>query len=188
MAKNNRNKLADASAQEAGTVQDWNREAARIEAAAKEKAGSRGDALAKAGKAAAADTPAGKLIREACGDAGGQALIEQPRNVLVKIPRLAVHIASGEPWCSAAGLLPDARRKEDASVPVALVNLGAGEARQKANVQAALARYPGGANAQMPAALEALAFMGVVERKPGGKRNAEYAIKRPAVANKLIPA
>lgn len=184
MAKKNDNAQTPAPA----IARNWEKEAARIEAAAKEKPGSRGDALMRAGKAAAQDTPAGKLIREACGDAGAQALIEQPRNVLAKIPTLATHIAAGTPWCSRAGLDPANRRKEDASVPVALAGLMNGEERQKANVAAALGRYPGGANAQMPAALEALAFMGVVERKPGNKRNAEYVIRKPAVANKLIPS
>lgn len=165
----------------------WAGEHARIMAAAKEKAGSRGNALQRCAEYANGDTAGGKLIREACGEAGGQALIEQPRNVLVKLPKLATCIAAKTPWCSLAGMDPNARNKEDASVAVALVGLGAGNARQKENVAQAIKRYPGGANAQMPAALEALAFLGVVDRKPGGKRNAEYAIRAPAKADALIP-
>lgn len=169
------------------TSLDWNAEGARIEAAAKEKAGSRGDALQRVGRFLAGDSAAAGLLRAACGDAGAQAVIEQPRNVLAKLPRLAACIAASTPWCSAAGLLPENRRKEDASVVIALAGLGAGNARQKENVAAALHRYPGGANAQMPAALEALAFVGIVERKVGGKRNAEYAIADQKRADALLP-
>ena len=170
-----------------GASLDWNAEGARMETAAKEKAGSRGNALDKCRQFIATDTPAAKLLRDAAGDAGAQAFIEQPRNVLAKLPRLAVHVAQGTPWCSMSALGPEGRRKEDASVVVALAGLGAGNTRQKENVAQALGRYPGGANAQMPAALEALAFVGIVERVPGSKRNADYKLIDAARAEKLMP-
>lgn len=169
------------------TALDWSAESARIEAAAKEKAGSRGDALQRVGKAMAGDTDSAKLLRDACGEAGAQAVIEQPRNVLAKLPRLAQCIAAGTAWCSASALDPTNRRKEDASIVVALASLGAGNGRQKEHVAHAMARYPGGANAQMPAALEALAFFGIVERKAGGKRNADYALADSKRADRLMP-
>lgn len=166
---------------------DWNKEVARMDSSAKDKGGSRGDALGRVAKFIGQDTPASALLRSAAGDAGAQAFIDQPRNVLAKLPKLATCIASKQPWCSAAGLSPDNRRKEDASVAIALGSLGAGDERQKGIVAAALTRYPGGANAQMPAALEACALMGIVERKPGGPRNAEYAIADSKRAALLIP-
>lgn len=88
--------------------------------------------------------------------------------MLAKLPRLATCIASQQPWCSAAALDPSATRKEDASVAIALIHLGAGNARQKMIVAEAQARYRGGASAQMPAALDACCILGVIERKPGG--------------------
>lgn len=182
MAKTNNNaKPANAA------PTDWNAEARIAEKAAKEKGGSRGDMLQKCMKAVLAQSPAGELLRATAGAAGAQAFVEQPRNVLAKLPKLAQCIAAGTPWCSRDGLAPESRRKEDASIAVALVAYGAGNSRQKEIVAHALTRYPVGANAQMPAAMEALAFFGIVERKPGGKRNADYAIRKPAVADKLIP-
>lgn len=186
MAKSTKTATAPAIAK-GQTVLDWNAESARIETAAKSKGGSWGDQVQRAGKAAADNTPAGELLRKACGDAGAQALIEQSRNVLAKLPRLAQCIAAGTPWCSAAGMGADGRRKEDASVVVALAGLGAGNSRQKEVVAHAHSRYPGGANAQMPAALEALAFFGIVKRKEGGKRNADYELRDSKRAEKLMP-
>lgn len=188
MAKITKTKPATTKPAQAATGPvDWNAESARIDAAAKSKGGSWGDQVKRAGDAAAANTPAGELLRKACGDAGAQALIEQSRNVLAKLPRLAQCIAAGTPWCSAAGMSTDGRRKEDASVVVALAGLGAGNSRQKEVVAHAAARYPGGANAQMPAALEALAFFGIVRRKEGGKRNADYELRDSKRAEKLMP-
>lgn len=167
---------------------DWTQETARMEAAAKEKGGSRGDALAKVAKAITADTPAAALMRKAAGDAGAQAFIEQPRNVLAKLQPLADCISGKRPWCDAKDLDKANARQKDASVAVALVGLGAGTERQKSVVASAINRYPGGANAQMPAALEALAFFGIVKRLPGGQRNAEYVVADEKRAALLIPS
>jgi hypothetical protein len=179
MAKNQTN-------QKPATI-DWNAEAKIAEKAAKEKGGSRGDMLQRCMKSVMGESPAGKLLRESAGAAGAQAFIESPRNVLAKLPKLAGCIAAGTAWCSESALLPENRRKEDASVAVALVAHGAGNSRQKEIVAHALTRYPGGANAQMPAAMEALAFFGIVARKAGGKRNADYEIVDRARADALIP-
>lgn len=166
---------------------DWSAESARMEASAKEKGGSRGDALGRVAKFIGSDSPAAALLRSAAGEAGAQAFIDAPRNVLAKLPKLAQHIAAGTPWCSLEGMTDKGSRKEDASVPVALGGLGAGDERQKGIIAQAMKRYPGGANAQMPAALDACAFFGIVERKPGSARNAEYTIADRARADALIP-
>lgn len=152
--------------------------------------GSRATVAAHAFKVAASETPAGELIRAACGERGPAALMGMARNPLQKVPRIAAALAAGVAYCSAEGMADSGKGKEDASVPVALRELGAGNARQKALAAAALGRYPGGANAQIPAALEALAFFGVVERKSAGGRNAEYAIASGADARAaaLMPA
>lgn len=182
MAKNNGNKA------QAQASLDWNAEAAKAQAAAKEKAGSRGDQLAKVGGLLTADTPAAATLRGALGEAGAQVLIDCPRNVLAKLPKLAACIAAGTSWCTAAGMSEAGRRKEDASVVVALAGLGAGTERQKAVVASAMHRYPGGANAQMPAALDALCLFGIVARKDNaGARNAEYVLADEARAAKLMP-
>jgi hypothetical protein len=188
MSKNtNKNKPAPVAAAARASL-DWNAEVGMMEAAAKQKAGSRGNALHAVSKLVAQDAPTAAFLRECAGAAGAQAFIEQPRNVLVKLGKLAGCIVSGNPWCSAADVLPENRRKADASVVVALVGLGAGSTRQRDNVAAAMTRYPGGANAQMPAALEALRFCGVVARKEGGsKRNADYELADKARADKLLP-
>lgn len=165
---------------------DWNAESARAIASAKEKPGSRGDALGKVAQFVAGDTAGAALLRERCGEAGAQPLIDAPRNVLAKITKLANLMATGQPWCSLEGLQPEARRKEDASVAVALGSLGAGNDRQKAVIAEAQARYPGGANAQMPASLDACVIMGIVARD-GSARNASYRLIDKAAADKLIP-
>ena len=186
MTKNNKPAIVNVAPSAAAL--DWGKETARMEASAKEKGGTRGDQLGKVAKFIAGDSAASQLLRNAAGERGAQAFIDAPRNVLAKLPKLAACVVAGEPWCSRAGLDPANKRKEDASVAVALGSLGAGDDRQKAIVAAALARYPGGANAQMPAALDACAFVGIVERKQGSTRNAEYAIKDAKRAAKLIPA
>lgn len=169
---------------------DWASEVARIKADAKAKGGSRGDVAGKVADYMAGDTPAASFLRERCGDAGGQAIIEQPRNVLGKLIKLAGCVVSGAAWCSFSGLQPEGRRKEDASVAVAASHLLADDAsaspRQKEVIAYAVTRYPGGKEAQMAASLEALAFCGLVERK-GGARNAEYSVKDAKRLHKLIP-
>ncbi len=190
MAKKTTTARKNATAAAVAVALDWNAEVASMEAAAKEKgerSPSRGDALGRVAKFIAGDDAAALLLREAAGEAGAQTFIDAPRNVLAKLPKLARCLAAGQPWCSRAGLDPSATRKEDASVAVALGSLGAGDDRQKAIIASALKRYPGGANAQMPAALDACAIMGIVERKPGGPRSCEYAIVDAARANSLIP-
>ena len=168
---------------------DWVAEVATMNTAAKDKfAGSRGDALGKVATFIADDkSAAAQLLRTAAAQTGAQLFIDSPRNVLSKLPKLATCIAAGTPWCSVSALQPENKRKEDASVAVALFALGAGNARQKAIVAEASKRYVGGANAQMPAALDACVIMGIVERKPGGPRNAEYVIADAERAAKLIP-
>lgn len=187
MAKNHTKPARNAIAEAVGNV-DWNEQAAKIEAAAKDKAGSRGDALARVGRFVVQDTPAAAVLREACGDAGAQRIIECSRNVLAKLPKLADKIAAGTEWCTADECLPANRRSADASVAVALLALGAGNDRQKAVVAHAMDRYPGGANAQMPAALDALAVFGIVKRADSSTaRNAGYVLVDEARAAKLMP-
>lgn len=170
---------------------DWNAETATMLAAAKEKPGSRGDQLGKVARFIATETPASLVLRAAASKPapainGAQSIIELSRNVLSKLEKLAHRIADGQPYCSADVLKES--KTGDASVPVALAALGAGDERQKAIVAAASARYPQGGNAQMPAALGALAFMGIVAKKEtGSSRNAEYVIVDQERANKLIP-
>lgn len=167
---------------------DWNKETATLIAAGKEKGGSRGDQLGRVAKFLAGEGPAVDFLRQAAGERGAQAFIQQPRNVLAKLERLAKCVVSGQAWCSLAGMSEDGKRKEDASVVIALGSLGAGDERQKAIVAAASKRYPGGANAQMPAALDACAFVGIVARKDTATaRNAEYTIVDKAKADALIP-
>lgn len=168
---------------------DWAAETAAMRDAAKNKyPGSRGDQLGKVADFLDKTDPGSLLLRERAASVGAAIFIESPRNVLAKLPRLATCIASQQPWCSAAALDPSATRKEDASVAIALIHLGAGNARQKMIVAEAQARYRGGASAQMPAALDACCILGVIERKPGGPRNAEYIITDEAVASRLIPS
>ena len=188
MSKQTENKT-DASA----TI-NWANEAKKLTAFAKSNGGSRGDAVMKVSNFLQTDGKANELLRNACGRQGAQAIIEQNRNVLSKLPKLAVCIVSGSSWCSLDGLKPENRRKEDASVAVALATLLATDAeptqRQKGVIADALKRYTqGGAGAQMPASLEALAFLGVVERIADtvGKRNAEYKIKNKKQAIALFP-
>lgn len=170
---------------------DWNAETATMLAAAKEKPGSRGDQLGKVARFVASETPASLVLRAAASRPapavnGAQAFIELSRNVLSKLEKLAHRVADGQPYCD-ANVLKESKTG-DASVPVALGALGAGDERQKAIVAAASARYPQGGNAQMPAALGALEFMGIVKRKEtGSSRNAEYVIVDQERANKLIP-
>lgn len=188
MAKNtttNKN-TANKSAPKASAL-DWNAEAGKVVQAAKEKGGSRGDLLGKIGSLLTAQTPQAEFLRTRCGEAGAQAIIEQPRNVLAKLPKLATCITAGTQWCSLAGLEPSGVRKEDASVVVALNALGAGNDRQKNVIAEAMKRYTGGANAQMGASLEALTFAGIVERAPGSARNASYRIVDKAKADALMP-
>lgn len=170
---------------------DWSKEAATMMQAAKEKGGSRGDQLGKVAQFISVETPASLLIRAAASKPapainGAQAIIELSRNVLAKLPKLAGRLADGQPFCSLDQLTE--RRTGDASVAVAIGSLGAGDERQKAVVASAASRYPAGGNAQMPAALEALRFMGIIERKETGSvRNAEYVIVDKDAADKLIP-
>lgn len=168
---------------------DWATETAHMRETTKSKfPGSRGDQLGKVADFLDKPDDAGAaLLRERAAATGSALFIESPRNVLAKLPRLAQCIAAKQPWCSAAALDPSNTRKEDASVAVALVALGAGNARQKAIVAEATKRYKGGASAQMPAALDACVIMGVVERKTGGPRNAEYVITDETAAGLLIP-
>ena len=187
MAKNtNTTKTARAAAPKASAL-DWTKEGATIEQAAREKGGSRGDLLGKIGKLVQTEGAGADLIRARCGEAGARLLIDQPRNVLAKLPRLATCIAAGTSYCSVEGLAPTGIRKEDASVPVALRSLGAGNERQKAVIADAAGRYAGGANAQMGAALEALVFFGIADREPGSARNATYKLADKAAADKLMP-
>lgn len=189
MAKNtNANKNTAPKASAKSPSLDWDAEGKRIEQAAKEKGGSRGDLLGRIAGIVTQQTPQAAFIRERCGDAGAQALIEQNRNVLAKIPKLATCITAGTQWCSIAGVDPANVRKEDASVAVALASLGGGSERQKSVIADASKRYTGGANAQMGAALEALVFCGVVARAPGSARNASYSIVDPQAASALMPS
>lgn len=186
MSKNN--KPAVVAVAPSAAALDWGKETARMEASAKEKGGTRGDQLGKIAKFVASEQPASILLRNAAGERGAQAFIDAPRNVLAKLQKLAECVVNGTPWCSREALDPANKRSADASVAVALHSLGAGDERQKQVVAAAMARYPGGANAQMPAALDACAFVGIVERKQGGStRNAEYSIKNRKLADKLLP-
>ncbi len=175
------------------TSVNWDNEAKKVQAFAKSNGGSRGDAVARVGAMFTTEGKASDLLRKACGDAGAQAIIEQPRNVLAKLPKLAQCITSGTAWCSASALLPENKRKEDASLAVALAPMLKDDAeatsRQKSVIADALGRYTaGGAGAQMPASLEALAFFGIVERmQTDGKRNAEYKLKDKKRAIALFP-
>lgn len=175
------------NARTAGAL-DWNEQAQAIAQAAKDKPGSRGDQLQKVGAYIAGDHSGARIMREACGDEGAARIIALPRNVLAKLNKLAGCIASGESWCTLEGMTKAGSRKEDASIVVALAGLGAGTERQKAVVAAAGERYPGGANAQMPAALDALCFFRIVERPTtGSTRNAEYVVRDAARAQALMP-
>lgn len=175
----------------ASVTLDWQAETATMLAAAKEKPGSRGDQLGKVARFVASESPASMILRAAASKPapainGAQAFIELSRNVLSKLEKLAGRVADGQPYCD-ANVLKESKTG-DASVPVALAALGAGDERQKAIVAAASARYPQGGNAQMPAALGALEFLGIVKRKETGSvRNAEYVIVDQERANKLIP-
>jgi hypothetical protein len=171
----------------AGTSLDWNAEAETIMQKARETAGSKGDQLQRVAKLLVQDGPVSSVLREAAGDAGAAAFTSASRNVLAKLPKLATCIANGQPWCSREGLDPSARRKEDASVALALGLLGAGNERQKALVASAMERYPGGANAQMPAAMDACAFVGLIGKPDGNGRNCTYVIKDEARCAALIP-
>lgn len=195
MAKNtnNKNTARAAKATTDNAVQlDWNAECQLIQQAAKEKEGSRGNLLGKLGTLLAGSSEAARVLREAASMPapainGAQAFIQQPRNVLDKLPKIARALADGRPYCAHDAL--DVSRAGDASVPVALVALGAGDARQKAIVAAVAHRYKGGGNAQMPAALEGLRFFGIVGRKDTGSvRNAEYEILDMDRAQALIPS
>lgn len=172
---------------------DWNAECQLIQQAAKEKEGSRGNLLGKLATLLAGQSPAAMVLREAASLPapainGAQAFIQQPRNVLDKLPKIAGALAAGKAYCDHSALGAEGARTADASVPVALVALGAGDARQKQIVAAVSHRYKGGGNAQMPAALGGLEFFGIVERiDTGSKRNAEYKIVDEARANSLIP-
>ena len=157
-----------------------------MENAAKEKGGSRGDQLGKIAKIVAGDGDLSSLMRERAGAKGAQAFIELPRNCLAKLERLGRRVLDGQPYCSLEELTKS--KTGDASVAVALGSLGAGDERQKNIVAAALTRYPGGGNAQMPAALDACRFYGIVDKKETGSvRNAEYMITNPDLASRLIP-
>jgi hypothetical protein len=181
MAKNQNN------AGKASSV-DFAQIAADVTAAAKDKPGSRGNQLQRVGKFLAGGGKGVQTMREALGDEGAARIVALPRNVLAKLPKLAECIESGTEWCSLAGFDVSGSRKEDASVAVALAGLGAGTERQKAVVAAASARYPGGANAQMPAALDALCFFRIVQRPLNqSARNAEYVIVDKARADALMP-
>ncbi len=173
---------------------DWNAECNLIAQAAKEKPGSRGNMLGKLAVTLASGSPAAMVMREAASLTegnrvyGAQAFIQQPRNVLDKLPKIAGALAAGKAYCDHSALGAEGVRTADASVPVALVALGAGDARQKAIVAAVSDRYKGGGNAQMPAALGGLEFFGIVKRlNPEAARNAEYAIIDEARASSLIP-
>ncbi len=170
---------------------DWNAECQLIQQAAKEKEGSRGNLLGKLATVLASGSPVAMVLREAASLPapainGAQAFIQQPRNVLDKLPKIARALADGAPYCPYDAL--ETSRAGDASVPVALGALGAGDARQKAIVAAVAHRYKGGGNAQMPAALEGLRFFGIVGRKETGSvRNAEYEILDSVRAEALMP-
>lgn len=170
---------------------DWNAECTTIAQAAKEKAGSRGNLLGKMATLLASGSPIAQVLREAASLPapainGAQAFIQQPRNVLDKLPKIARALADGTPYCAHDAL--DVSRAGDASVPVALGALGAGDARQKQIVAAVSHRYKGGGNAQMPAALGGLEFFGIVKRKETGSvRNAEYEIIDQVRADALMP-
>lgn len=170
---------------------NWPQEIERMEASAKQKGGSRGDALHKVAKVIGGDDAGAALLRERAGDAGAQAFIEQPRNVLHKLPKLARCIAAGTEWCDAHALSVEGRRTADASVAAsiaAIINTDGMTERQKGIIAACNARYPGGANAQMPASMEALAFFGIVKRADGaGKRNVPYIIVDEKAARALLP-
>jgi len=132
MSKQNNNQTP---APKAGAL-DWNAEAASVHAFAKQQGGSRGDYAAKVAEVAKSDTPAGELIRKHAGERGAAAITELPRNVLAKLPKLAGCIASKAPWCSAGAVGPEGRRKEDASVVVALAPMlkAGAEASQRQNI------------------------------------------------------
>lgn len=180
-----------------GLQLDWNAECGRISAAAKEKALSRGDLLGKLAVTVAGTSPAAMVLREAAeakreGKSyyGAEAFIDAPRNVLAKLTRLAEKLAAGTHYCAYSALSKEGARSEDASIPVALLALGGGDARQKQIVAASTqdGRYKGGANAQMPAALGALEFFGIVRKlDTGSKRNSQYEIVDHERANSLIP-
>lgn len=180
--------VAEATAQVSAI--NWAEETASMRDAAKNKfPGSRGDQLGRIADFLDKHDDAGAaLLRERAASTGAAIFIESPRNVLAKLPRLATCIAAQRPWCSVDALDPSNTRKEDASVAVALIALGAGNARQKAIVAEATSRYKGGASAQMPAALDACCIMGIVERQQGGPRNAEYVIVDAERAAALIPS
>lgn len=170
---------------------DWNAECATIQQAAKEKEGSRGNLLGKLAVTLASGSPTAQVLRAAASLPapainGAQAFIQQPRNVLDKLTKIARALADGTPYCAHDAL--DVSRAGDASVPVALVALGAGDARQKQIVAAVSHRYKGGGNAQMPAALEGLRFFGIVNKlETGSVRNSQYEIADSVRAESLIP-
>lgn len=183
----NKTKIANAVQAQVGQV-DWQAEAHRAVQAAKDKPGSRGNLLAKVAGILLDPSPKGDVLRAGCGEAGAQRIIEAPRNVLAKLDKLCSKVAAGTPWCTAADLLPENRRQADASIAIALGAHGAGNERQKAIVAHAMGRYPGGANAQMPAAMDALRVVGIVAKADGsGARNASYVIVDQARAARLIP-
>lgn len=194
MAKKTNNKNTTTANTDGARIElDWNTETEKMQQAAKEKPGSRGDWLGKVAGIMSTESPASLILREAASRTGenrvygAQAVIELSRNVLSKLPKLAQCVASGTAYCSHDALSKS--RTEDASVPVALTALGAGNVRQKAIVADASGRYAGGGNAQMPAALGALEFFGIVQRKQVGEgvRNAEYEIIDTARADALLP-
>lgn len=196
MAKNVKNTTAKNTASKgqdnAARVElDWNAECNLIAQAAKEKEGSRGNLLGKLATLLAGQSPAAMVLREAASLPapainGAQAFIQQPRNVLDKLPKIARALADGTPYCAFDAL--ETSRAGDASVPVALGALGAGDARQKAIVAAVAHRYKGGGNAQMPAALEGLRFFGIVRKiDTGSVRNAQYEIADAVRAESLMP-
>jgi hypothetical protein len=168
-------------------VPAWNEaEHAKLADLCKESTGSKGKLLQAVAKVVAEDSPRAGVIRAACGDRGAAALASASRNCLQKVATLAERIATGQPWCSDAGVTEAGVRKEDASIAVCLGGLVGGDARQKAIIAHASKRYTGGAAAQMQAAADALAFFGIIARKDSG-RNADYAITDRPRALALLP-
>lgn len=167
---------------------DWTAESARIAEVAKTTPGSKGNELQKIARYLGGTSDGVELMRAACGQAGAAAILPLSRNVLSKLPKLAAKLAVGAPWCSLAGLADTGSKKEDASVAFALGTLGAGDSRQKSIIASAVKRYPGGATAQMPAALEAARFFGIIKRADNATaRNADYVIVDAEACAKLIP-
>lgn len=196
MAKNTARKTAAVAADTATDTTtapavaqlDWSAEAARIADVAKATPGSKGNELQKVARYIAGSSEGVELMRAAAGQAGAAAILPLSRNVLSKLPKLAAKLATGQPWCSLAGLADTGSKKEDASVAFALGTLGAGDSRQKSIIASAVKRYPGGATAQMPAALEAARFFGIVKRADNATaRNADYVIVDSAACDALIP-